>query len=589
MAEYDAQAALRKHFAPPKEDKPPIDPSLSYLQQINQGLAPLDAKIRAGIAGGARTLGPVIPMGAAKLDEAASRVVGALREPNNPMGRGDQPAPLAWQPKTYEDIYSEGRALRKAEPKSAELGSAVANMVRDYYVLKGVGGRLPAGNIIRSNTPGGQVAQSGITSPIGAIIKEYNAQEDAAHDRGERWNSYEGLQNIARDTVSAMTAGSIGGMGVRRFLPTPGGLLKHKELNPDEKTNLRTASEQNAKLPVDPKLHFGELANQAGLTEAAAKANRVMRDAQGVTLTSRPSWVRSDDEWKGLQQKYGDPPIIPVAMADRLAERAQPGGFNATTRDLDNRVAIAEDRLRRGSAGTPPTPANPGNPTAVPPVPPTPATPGVPPLNLPLTGATPPGINELRERQHQLALMEARAKTPPIPVNQVPSHSMSIWDRTTKDLPLERRLEIETLLAGIAPVRGYNNVNVSKAITQRADALRDSGQYQSARDAINDAFPMSATEPTTMNVSAPILAAATGKAPLAQIGFSFDRSKSATKAAPGMVNDPLAFGDQVGRSSDAQMMANAIGQEAGRQGISPFVETWIGLGADEARRRRAQP
>src|SRR6059058_2969519 len=126
--EYDAAAALRKHFEPPREEKPPIDPSLPYLQQLNKGLEPLENKIRSGIAGLSRSVVPGNQYPLAKLDELASQFVGALTAPNNPMGRGDAPPPLAWPPKSPEDIYTYNREIRKKDPEAAKAGGVVGDI-----------------------------------------------------------------------------------------------------------------------------------------------------------------------------------------------------------------------------------------------------------------------------------------------------------------------------------------------------------------------------------------------------------------------------------------------------------------------------
>jgi hypothetical protein len=576
MAESYSERIQRKHFSTPQMEKPPVDPNLSWLQQINAGLKPLEEGIRAGLAGASRTFGPAIPYAAAKADELASKAVGALMEKTGPGGRGDRPITPAWQPKTYEDVYKEGRARRDAYPEAAKAGDVLGGLGRDYYALRIAGKGAGPGSLVRANTPAGQILQSGLTSPIGATIKEMNKHEDEAYDKGIPWNPTEGLTNIARDTVASMTGGFLGGVTGRRFLPG-GGILKHGELLPKEKDPIRAKHKENEGLPVNPNLHFGELASQAGQTEVAAKAHRAMREAKGIELPTQPSWVRSPQEWAELQQRYGSPPVIPPAMVDRLKERAQPGGFNETVRGIDDRMTLAQDRIQRGAGGTPGIPAQPGPP-------PIPAVPGVPPLNLQLTGVTPPGINPLRDRQHQLARMEGRNADPPIPGNMIPGHSMDIWDRTMKGLPLSQQLEIERLLAAVAPTRARNNINLSSAITERSGVKQDAAQYQSARDAIKDAFPMAAPTPSSINVTAPVLAAATGKAPLAHIGFSRDTSKSAAKATKGMVDEPLTFMDQIGVAGPRQTFGNALGQTVGREGISPLIETYIGF-EDERRKR----
>jgi hypothetical protein len=554
----------RESFGNTAPARKEIDTNKSWYEQVKQALEPLDAKVNAGAASAMRMFGPAIPYGLTKVDELASKAVGAFKEPNNPMGRGDRPITPAWTPKTYDDIYKEQRALRDAEPEAAKAGQVVGDMARDYGILRGVGGRLPAGNVLRSNNAGGQIAQSGLTSPIAAVIKELNDAEDEAYTSGKPYNAMEGLTNALRNTVSSMTGGALGGMSTRRFGPA-GGLLKHGELTDKEKAPIRAADEQNKNLPVNPNLHFGELANQAGQTEVAAKANRAMRDARGVSLDTKPSWVRSDAEWADLQSKYGTPPKIPAAMVDRLKERAQPGGFNETTRDIDNRLKVAEDKVQRGSAGTG----------------------GGPPLNLPLSGATPPGVNELRDRQHQLAQMEGRSAVPPIPANQIPGHSMNIWDRTMKGMPLPQQQEIDTLLAAVAPRRATNNINLSQAITERSGVKQDAGQYQSARSAINDAFPMAPQQGRTVNVAGPAAAAVTGVTPLASIGVRGDPSKTASKMTPGMVDKPLGFMDEIGRVSPPQTMGNVVGQQAGREGVGPLFENWVGM-EDERRKRLAR-
>src|SRR4051812_9844465 len=116
----------RESFGNTTPARKEIDTNKSWYQQVKQALEPLDAKVNAAAASGMRMFGPIIPYGLSKVDELASKGVGAITG-------------TPWKPKTYDDIYKEQYALRKAEPEAAKFGQVAGDMARDYGILRGAG------------------------------------------------------------------------------------------------------------------------------------------------------------------------------------------------------------------------------------------------------------------------------------------------------------------------------------------------------------------------------------------------------------------------------------------------------------------
>jgi hypothetical protein len=551
-------------------------PDQSYMEYINQKLAPIWDGIRAGAGQGSRAYGPLKEGIDTTFDYLASRKIG----PNFTKEGFEIAEPM-------EAVKARREQLAKDNPNAAEAGYKIHGLLRDRMVP--VARAADWLSNMRYGSGLGAASQG---------LDEY----DAAVNRNEPFNPME-----AAERVGAAGVGGAGGAalmaGAARRVPGIGNDMKSVPggpLNSEQLTAFANAAQKahRAGDPMPDVAQLMRLSQDVRLGKRAPAVEAMYRKAEPVVIDKgqlaqhdvrNPAGEVTGNRLEGRLTtpfKDGRAEVAPPVL-EQLRARNEPGSFNATGDKLADKVATADLTLDRVFRQMPRV-GNKVNDIIPPTMPPA--------KDLPQrittakrdiyegdverarTAPMAPGIVSAPRTRAQ---GEAAAGSP---------NSLGMWNKTLAALsPADARIAEEALASigragrSTDPARtGTGPAGIGNAWKERNKAQAALDEHGQVQRSIGESFPYKPGEPPSLTITPPF-AAKGFKAGLNIPSWGRGAASAGTEKS---FRDPTAAAAQIGMKTPTEQWLAFLGSEAGS---ALAVRALSGLAHQEGNESRFWP